>query len=188
MKEIIDKAWSAIESEYRRFKEKSSDIVFNDEKYTIFKKTFEEQYNQVMDTFMDKTYTKELDAHKQAAIITISCLKGDIITHKVQDNKISIVPQLIAINVGLSYMNDRLNELLEKKHIKERIDKYILPVAIACNTPYIEIMSRILYYEQQDEYNIKFNILELSDRYFLLEYINLIEYGIEPSILRSTDR
>ena len=83
----------------------------------------------------------------------------------------------------MSYMNDRLNELLKKKRIERRIPQYSLPLAISCETPYMEIICRLLYYNKNEE-DMCFNVLELSDRYFLLEYINLIQNGIEPYLLK----
>lgn len=180
MKNTIRFAWDAIESECRQFQEKDSTIIFNSEKYGDFEKLFIQHYEDIMKRFMRDT--SELDSHKQASIITISCIESNAIEHKVEKDMISIVPQLIALKVGLSYMCDRLNELLVKKQI-EPIDKYIFPIAIACDTPYIEIMSRLLYYEQH-ETDMSFNVMELSDRYFLLEYINLLQHGIEPNLLK----
>lgn len=180
MRNTIEFVWKAIKSECEKFQNEDPTIKFNDQKHDAFKNLFTDYYDNIMDRFMRDT--TELDSHKQAAIITISCLESNIVEHKVESDQISIVPQLIAINVGLSYMNDRLNEVLSKKHIRQ-IDQYDLPIAIACDTPYIEIMSRMLYYEQHEE-DISFNILELADRYFLLEYINLIQQGIEPDLLK----
>lgn len=180
MRKTIEFAWKSIRQECERFQKDDSSIVFNESQYDTFSSLFREQYNSIMNRFMKET--TELDSHKQAAIITISALKAHIVEHEVDEGVISIVPQLIAINVGLSYMNDRLNENLTKKHIKE-IAQYTLPIAVACDTPYIEIMSRILYYEQY-EADMDFNVMELADRYFLIEYINLMQHRIEPYLLK----
>ena len=180
MRKTIEFAWKAIEAECKRFQKNDSSIQFHKEKFDDFDKIFRERYHSIMDRFMKET--TELDSHKQAAIITISALEAEIVQQDVSEGQISIVPQLIAINVGLSYMNDRLNDVLSKKRLG-RIGRYILPVAIACDTPYIEIMSRILYYEQTQE-DMSFNVLELADRFFLLEYINLMDKGIEPYALK----
>lgn len=180
MKNTIKFAWKSIQSECERFQEKDPTIKFNEDKFEIFDKLFRQKYQNIMDRFMKDT--TELDAHKQAALITICCLQAKIIEQVVEDGKISIAPELVAINVGLSYMNDRLNERLQKRHLNQ-IGEYIFPVPIACETPYIEVMSRILYYEQHEE-DMSFNVMELSDRYFLIEYINLIQHGVEPLMLK----
>lgn len=180
MKQIIEYSWKAIKEECEKFQEKDCNIKFNDDRFSEYDKNFREQYKSIMERFMKET--RELDSHKQAAIIVTSVLHSQVIEHSVEEDNISIVPQLIALNVALSYMLDRLNEKLKKKHLK-KIEEYKLPVAIACETPYVEIMSRILYYEQNEK-DMSFNVLELADRFFLIEYINLLENNIEPCILR----
>lgn len=180
MRKTIDFVWKAIEKECKKFQKKDSTITFNKDCCKKFDDIFRNYYNDIMARFMKET--KELDAHKQAAIIILSCLESSAITHNAEKGSISIAPELIAINVGLSYMNDRLNEKLVKKKLK-KIKNYSLPIAIACNTPYIEIMSRLLYYEQNED-DMRFNVLELSDRLFLIEYITLLENGINPCDLK----
>ncbi len=81
-------------------------------------------------------------------------------------------------------MQSYLSERLRKKKISTQVEQYYFPVAFACNTPYGNIMCRILYYEQHKEHGMDFNVLELADRLFLLEYINLLQYGIEPTLLK----
>ncbi len=180
---IVDVAWKTIKEGYEESREVYPDLVFNSEKFEEFSVLFRKKYEDIMARFMKKN-TEALDAHKQAAILTICCLELNVIQHNLQDaDQISIVPQLIAINVGLSYMRNCINDILKKKKIHKKIDNYYLPIAIACDTPYQEIICRILYYEQNEE-DMSFNVLELSDRYFLLEYINLLQRGIEPHLLK----
>lgn len=181
--QVVEIAWQAIVETVARFKEKYLDIQFDQGAYSIFGQLFQEKYQDIMSRFMNPE-TNALDAHKQAALITICCLESKAIKHNVKnDNQISIVPQVIAVTVGLSYMKDRLNELLKRKKIGKQLKEYYLPVALACDTPYLEIISRILYYEEHEE-DMQFCVLELSDRFFLLEYINLLQQGIEPSMLK----
>lgn len=181
---LISKTWEVIKQGYLEGRESYPALEFHEENFQAFEGNFEKRYNDIIKKFM-RPDTKALDSHKQAAIITVSCLESKIINHPLEDdNKISIVPQLIAVNAGLSYMADCLNEVLKREKIEKKIDKYYLPVAMTCDTPYQEIMCRLLYYEQDGGYGISFNVLELADRYFLLEYINLLQYGIEPSQLK----
>lgn len=80
-----------------------------------------------------------------------------------------------------------LNDILDVKHINKRIPNYYFPVALACDTPYEKILSRLLIYKKERRDNISdmaVDALDLADRYFLLEYINLLQYGIEPSTLK----
>ena len=180
---IIDEAWIAITEIYETYKSRFPSLVFHNDKKKDFDKLFKDEYQKVMDRFMTKE-TDKLDSHKQAALLIICFLKLGIVEHS-PDNKdeISIVPQLIAINTGLSYMLACLNDRLKDRNIKKELKRYYMPIATACDTPYPEILCRILYQEQHEP-DMDFNILELSDRLFLLEYINLLQYGIEPQALK----
>lgn len=132
--------------------------------------------------------TVVLDSHKQAALLTICCLQLNIIEYSEipqDDDELHIIPQMIAVNVGLSYMLQCLNDLLQIKKINKRIERYYFPIALACSTKYEKIMCRILFQEQHEK-DLDFNVLELADRYFLLEYINLLQYRIEPTLLKET--
>lgn len=181
MQELVNASWKLIEEEYEKyFKTKDISIEFHNENKKKYEECFTNLYQYVMDRYMVET--EVLDSHKQAAIITISCLQSKVIVCKPKENEICIAPQVIAISVALSYMGEYLNEILKQKRLPS-IKEYIYPVAIACDTPYMEIMSRILYREEHDE-ELTFNVLELADRYFLLEYINLLQHGIEPSLLK----
>lgn len=180
---IINEAWSAITEIYETYKTRYPSLVFHKDRKKDFDKLFKAEYKKVMDRFMTEE-TDKLDSHKQAALLIICFLELGIIEHSL-DNKdeISIVPQMIAVNIGLSYMLICLNDRLKEQNIKKKIERYYMPIATACDTPYAEILCRILYHEQ-NESDMDFNILELSDRLFLLEYINLLQYGIEPQSLK----
>lgn len=181
---MLQSAWKAIEDAVTAYEKKHYHVKLHQEKKEEFKQTYQAKYKDVMDRFMVDD-TSALDSHKQAALLTISCLESNIVEHKLQDpKKISIIPQMIAIDIGLSYMLQELNDLLRNKNIDKKIERYYLPLAIACDTPYQEIMCRILYHQQKEE-DMSLNVLELADRYFLIEYINLLQYGIEPYELRS---
>lgn len=180
---IIDEAWDGITKMYEMYKTPYPSLVFHNDKKKSFDNLFKTEYQKVMDRFMTEE-TDKLDSHKQAALLIICFLKLDIIEHS-PDNKdeISIVPQLIAVNIGLSYMLACLKDRLKEQNEKTKIERYYMPIATACDTPYPEILCRILYQEQHEP-DMDFNILELADRLFLLEYINLLQYGIEPLTLK----
>lgn len=176
-------AWTEIQSEFEQYHKGYPELVFHNDRYDGFRNLFNVKYTDIMNRFMQED-TEALDSHKQAALLTICCLELKIVEHPMSGSgKISIVPQIIALNVGLNYMLKCLNEKLFAKRIFTKIDKYYFPVAIACETPYIEIMCRLLYHEQ-NEPGMSFNVLELADRYFLLEYITLLQRRIEPTLLR----
>lgn len=180
---IIKFAWKEIQSLYEQYRITYPELIFHEEKYELFNNLFNTKYNDIMDRFM-KDGTEALDPHKQAALLTICCLESYIIEHELKNTEqLSIIPQLIAIIVGLKYMLDCLNKKLLEKGIIKKIKEYYFPIAIACDTPYIEIMCRLLYHEQNQS-DMSYNVLELADRYFLLEYITLLQRRIEPSLLK----
>lgn len=185
---LTDKVWETIGAQAEQAKKKYPSLIFHDEKKEEFNQKYKEKYNEIMSRFMTQD-TKELDSHKQAAIIIICCLQVGVIEYSesLPDKKdeFLLLPQIIAVNVGLSFMQDCLTQRLKEKGIRKKVEQYYFPVAFACDTPYGNIMCRILYYEQ-NENDMDFNVLELSDRLFLLEYINLLQYGIDPTYLKES--
>ncbi len=180
---VIDQAWAFIIEAYEKYKNNYSTLIFHDDKKEQFNQSFQEGYKEVMDRYMMEE-TSILDSHKQAALLVICFLKQNIIEHTLDSgDKISIVPQMIAVSLGLAYMLECLNIRLKEHGINKKIERYYMPVATACDTPYPEILCRILYQEQH-QMGMSFNVLELSDKFFLLEYINLLQYGIEPHLLK----
>lgn len=182
MEKTIKYALEAIESACEMFHEKDDTVAFVRENEKNFSEEFKKNYAHIMNQYMKDT--KELDSHKQAAIIVISAMKSGLVTAGYPDDKITLAPELILVKVALSYMNDILNQKL-KQSSRFKINKFSLPLPLSCDTPYIEVMCRLLYYEQIGKEH--FNILELSDRFFLLEYINLLQNGIEPSLLKEEE-
>ena len=187
---ITEGVWQTITEAYEGYKSNYPELVFHNDKKEEFNSLYKEKYMDVMNMFMTDD-TSELDSHKQAALITICCLQLNIIEYpKISsdnNDELFIIPQMIAIGVGLSYMLQCLNELLRVKNIKKQISQYYFPIALACNTPYEKIICRILYFEQNHIGNMEFNVLELADRYFLLEYLNLLQIGVEPPMLKETE-
>lgn len=128
---------------------------------------------------------QELDRHKLAAIIICSIIKADAIQ--------SIYPykakeyifdgnEKIALDIGLSYMNASLKKLLSRRPQEgEKFDDFILPKASMCDTEYISIMCRNLCYAKRD---YKLNPIDLANTLFLLEYITLIQVGINPETMK----
>ena len=188
MKPLIEKVWDSLNSICNQLKGKTS-ILFREEAYSEFEKHFIYCYDTFLHDFMTEE-TEELDEHKQAAVIVISAIKSNAIQQSVESNEIALAPYAIALNVGLSFLLDRINERLLAVG-KEKIEVFQLPCPIACNTPYFESLCRVLYYENSNEgksgisYSMSLNMVELADRFFLLEYILLLNNGINPLILKN---
>lgn len=187
MTPVIDKAWSALESACNNLGAETG-VSFNKEAYKDFKDQFSYYYGTFLNEFMTKE-TTELDEHKQAAVIVISAIKSNAIQQSVGDNEIALAPYSVALNVGFSFLLDRLNEKLMAAGVKE-IEEFQLPFPIACDTPYFESLCRMLYYEDSDEgesgihYQMSLNMIEWADRFFLLEYILLQKNEINPWMLK----
>lgn len=187
MSTLKEAAWETVLEDYKRNKElyeKSKKVIFHEDKKQVFFNCFNKQ-EQICRQFM-KESTKELDSHKLAAILTISLLESNVWEHiESNDGEISIVPEYVAVTVALGYMQNILNDYLEKLDVSTRIDNYIFPIPLVCDTPYIEIICRTLYYENNPKFkNWQLNIMELSEKYYLLEYITLLHYGIDPLELK----
>lgn len=187
MTPVIKKAWAAIDSVCKQLKEKTG-VLFRTEAYSEFETQFNYHYGIFMREFMTKE-TEELDEHKQAAVIVISAIKSNAIQQSVRDNEVALAPYAIALKVGLSFLLDRINERLIAVGKKE-IEEFQLPCPIACDTPYFESICRMLYYEDSSDgksgisYPMSLNMVELADRFFLLEYILLLNNDINPWILK----
>lgn len=187
MTSIINRVWEALHETYEHINDTT--ISFDDNAYDEFKTLFTKYYNQILKEFMIKD-TKSLDEHKQTAIIIISTIESGVIKQTVPKGNIPLAPYVIALHVGLSFLLDRINERL-KASKQQKIEEFILPLPLACDTPYFETLCRILYYEdaltekENITYPMSFNIVEWSDRLFLLEYILLQSNKINPESLRS---
>ncbi|MCM1246294.1 MAG: hypothetical protein NC293_11695 [Roseburia sp.] len=181
---LAKKFWEYIEA---RAQEKPDSIIFNSEKKEEFLQSYTKEYKLIINNYM-KWGTTSLDSHKCAALFIIQCLKSEIFTlgkWDEEDTKINIYPQLVAIDIAFAFMLKCLQETLGKKRIKKKIKAYDLPMPYSCDKPYIDVMARILYYEKdKNELGLSYNLFELSDRLFLIEYLTLLQNGIEPLRLR----
>ena len=187
MTPVIEKTWSAVESACNQLSNRAN-VSLREEAYSEFKDRFSGYYKLFLEQFMTAN-TRELDEHKQAAVIVISIIESNAIQQSIQSGEIPLAPYAVALNVGLSFLLDRINEKLERIG-HNAIEEFQLPFPIACNTPYFESLCRILYYEdvgvkkQGINYPMSFNIVDWADRFFLLEYILLQQNQINPKDLR----
>lgn len=187
MTPVIKKTWDALRSACNQLST-DGDISFHEEAYSQYKNRFTFYYDLVLKQFMTEE-TKELDEHKQASVIVISAVESNAIQQTVQDDEISLAPYAVALQVGFSFLLDRINEKL-KIAGELPIKEFQLPFPLACNTPYFESLCRMLYYEDGGvkkvgiDYPMTFNIVDWSDRFFLLEYILLQKNKINPWVLR----
>ncbi len=169
---VIDSAWQAIEEGCRKYAKQYPSLTFHKDNKESFRKLFHEM-----------CAVGALGYHKLAAILTIACLQSNAVGHTLDDKtEISIIPQMIAVNIGFSYMKDCMNDILKKSGIKKTIKRYYFPASLAGDTSYPETLCQLLYHEQKEG---RFDVLDLADKYFLLEYLNLLQQGIEPCQIKA---
>ena len=158
----LDSVWQLIDDSYEKFARSYLSLVFNKDNKQIFEELYREECANNL----------PLDSYKQAAIITICCLKADLVEHFLDNNKISIIPQLIAVHVGLFCMLDNLNSL---NSISRAVQHYYFPVPFTDDSCYADDICWLLCHEQQANH---FSVEWLASRYVLLESLNLSQHGI----------
>lgn len=190
----LEKLWKALNDSYDiwRKKENGDSLIFFTERKKDFINKFKEYYEYIKSHYMTSE-TKALDTHKQISIMVISALEAKIFEQNCDEDKIALGPQAVVLDVALSFLLSSINAKL--KDIKLQPIRLRLPVALACETSYFDILRRMLYYEystvegrEEEGYKKIVNILEWSDRFFLLEYIILLENGIDPRLVKDSVR
>lgn len=184
MTETIKKTWDLLEKTV----EFNSGIKLNKDSYEQYKANFEKWVDVIKTTFMTKD-VKHLDRHKIAAIIMVSILECDAVvcSGAVPTQKIFLGQYQSALSVGLTYMQNRLNELLIRKKQKT-VDKIWMPEFVfSCDVPYFDISARNLFFTQQ-KLECGLNPLSIAKELFLLEYITVEKEGIDPHILKENKK
>lgn len=195
--------WSSIERYYDEHPNivEENEIVLDKKKKNDFIKTFTNLYNQIKTNYM-KDEVKELDHHKQAAILIYSAMANTIIYSTKHQNikygnspketrKLSGIQDVfielekIALKSGLEYMRQDLNKTLSNLKMQE-ISEYSFPTPMSCNNDYFLVLTRQLFYDfhygKID--NPEVYILSLANVLFLIESITLIENGIDIKELK----
>lgn len=182
MTPLVENAWNSFHDEYFLYGKENSLLNFDESKKSEFKSIFEKKYSHIMKTYMDES-VKSLDRHKVAALIIISLIDvSPISIDKLSDEYIFIANELIALKVGLAYMLKKMNDILSEKGNSNKLEQFTFPMAQSCDTPYMDVMCRNLYYAKRD---YMLNPLDLADRLFLIEYISLLKSGVNPDILKN---
>ncbi len=186
MNEMIMAAWNVLDIATTQAGFKDNKVVLDNSKMEVFAQLFQKKYNDVKSLFMKKS-VDYLDRHKVASILMASAIEADIVRYDgdISEGSVFIGKYLIAVSAGINYMQDSLNEKLKKKG-QEPIKELFFPVAFSCKTPYLQILARNLYFTHEKT-DWKFNLLNMSENLFFLEYITLKENGIDPSILNEED-
>lgn len=189
MKQAIERTWNKLKEECNKWD--SLQIKSDDDSFKVYSSCFEKQYKMIKDNFMSED-TKVLDAHKQAALVVGCVLETQIIEQSSTDaeDQIPIGPYVVALNVALSLLEDDIKSRLCVDSYSDKQISINMPIPFACNTPYFEIMCRLLYHEDTAQNkntpwkDLRYNVLEWADRFYLLEYITILTAGINPSVYR----
>ena len=187
MKPLIETVWDLAKSIMKPL-ESESGVTFDLSRHDAFQEEFESSYKFIKNNYMQEEVS-QLDRHKVAAIIVISFIESQAIrpkkTMKEGETLVFMGDYYISLQLGLAYMLNRLNDKLKEKN-SVTVEKYVMPEAMSCGTNYIDIMARNLYFANNNR-NWRLNPLDLADRFFLLEYITLIENKIDISLLKEND-
>lgn len=187
VRDIAIKVWTAINIYYNSIIENAQPtdaickIVFQSEKRNTFIDTFCDYYFSIIEKYMQKD-VNSLDGHKQTAIIIAILLEEEIFTINKEDipvGSIFLGSQVMALSVGLGYMQTILNNRLEKYGYN--IDCYTMPRPFSCETDYFDVLCRSLYIEMDE--TKKINILTLANTLFLIECVTLQAKNIDLSVL-----
>lgn len=183
MRQTIERTWELLENTIKQIDKKTPGVVLSKGAYRRFDDNFRKLYNEIKEHYMEND-VKNLDRHKVASIIIVSIIKANAIVYqgKVEQGKEFFGQYLIATSVGMTYMQYELNKLLVEKNEKT-ITKLWFPSPISCDTPYFEIFCRNLYFANCNN-NWGLNPLDVAEKLFILEYITLEKYGINPKILK----
>lgn len=158
--------------------DKKKNLTISCKDFNFFKKTFNDLYYKILNDYMEES-VDNLDRHKVAAVIIISILKTiDIEYNNLPETKVLWGKQTVAVNIGLNYMCGELNKILAENGWDGEIEKFDMPNAISCNTSFEDIMIRnLVYAEDNPEWGL--NPLTIAENLFLLEYITIIQRGID---------
>lgn len=174
-------AWDAMYVYYMEHKDKELEgIRFNNSVKSQFIEDFVFLYNDIKKTYMSAE-ARELDRHKQAAILLHCTIKNEVFKHdgKVPSGKIFVACEKVGLMLSLSFMLDLLNKKLAQIN-ENRIEKYVLPKAFSCDTDYFDILVRDLYLQGHKDDGVY--ILFLAHILYLIEYNTLYERN--PEIIK----
>ena len=175
---------------------KSVEELFR-EKFDMFYNKLEEKYVAHLKHENRYENCSGMDRHKISAILICSIIDSKIFeAEEEREGYFFIGLEKIAVLIGLEYMLYEFNKKLAESGHSE-IEDYVLPCALACPTPYLDIFARSLYYNTihyagppKKERRV-LDVMDLAERLFLLEYItierhnipiiDLIEYDIDDT-------
>ena len=181
MRKAVNSIWEALEMAKEIYSDTDLAFDLSEEKKETFYSDFKAEYEHIKKEYM-RPDVSALDRHKVAALTICKIIEHNIIStnKKLTNGEIFLGSEMIALSVGLSYMQRALNQILHSKSIPKKINSYHMPTALACKTDYFDILARNLYFAKKD---YKLNPLDIADKLFLLEYVTLEMEMIDPKLL-----
>lgn len=179
MKSTTIAFWKLAAQQCNMLPNDSDDVLYLDENLrNVYITNCDNAYDTCKSNDMSEDVSN-LDRHKIAAILVSEGLKLDIVKHTKgsqphDDNKLFIGKEKLLLACAIHYLSKQINAAIsENDNGLQGMRMFTLPTAFSCKTPYIDILSRLIHYSQQ---NGTLSPLELADRFFLLEYIAIREY------------
>lgn len=180
LKPMIEELWILLLDGAKAMQIRDDNIKINESKNT-FSSIFEDLYYNISNNYM-QTPDEALDRHKIASIYIVSIIKSQILQEKEKTELVFLGNYVLATDCGMLYMMFELNKRLEAKGL-DKINKYIFPMAMSCETDYYRIFYRNLYFSDTNS-EWKLNPIDIAERLFLLEYLTLEKNEIDPCILK----
>lgn len=138
----------------------------------------DEEYDNCKSQNMKKG-VQNLDRHKIASILVIEGLKLDIVKRKDGKNadnekQVFIGQEKVLFACAINYLAQQINlEIKKSKKDIKFMHNFPLPLAFSCNTGYDDVTCRLLHFAKEKD---ALSVLELADKFFLLEYIAINAY------------
>lgn len=181
-KQII---WQHVEDEIKKIIGKfPNNFEYNENGKSIFDKSFDRYFNDIKDKVM-LPEARGLDSHKIAAVVICSIIKADALKVSVcdyeKDKRIFDGNEKIAVKVGLGYMAAALKKIMKGTQEESKFTEYIMPKAIMCETDYMTIICRNLYFAKT---YYQLNPIDLANTLFLFEQLTLLQNKVDLDILR----
>lgn len=163
----------------------NEEIEFDEAKREVYENKCNELI-AIVKKYMNNS-SEVLDRHKMAAILIIAIIKAEPLVCKNERNdSVFVANYVVAAEVGLSYMRELLNEMLEELG-ENLIDKYFFPDSWTCENGYFRVFYRNLFFTNTNmEWGL--NPLDIAEKLFLLEYITLLKRGINPEKLNMKNK
>lgn len=177
--------WKHVEKEMRNIVGKfPNHFRYNENREAIFNKHFDRYFEEIKDKVM-RSEVGELDSHKITSVIICSVIMTDALSvldgENQEDTMIFNGNEKVAVKVGLSYMTAALKKILEGTKEEGKFTEYIMPKAVMCETDYMTIICRNLYYAKTF---YELNPIDLANTLFLFEQFTLLQKGIDLEVLR----